>query len=74
MRKLIFMSKDTKKKVKELVQLAGKRGALALLIKEGLSASTADKLIRDRYPSEAKELIRMAIARAIQAAGQAKAS
>jgi hypothetical protein len=64
------MMKDPKELVRKLTQQVGKHEAKRLLVDEGVSTSTADKLVADRYKSEVKELIRKAI---VGAVGKAKA-
>lgn len=61
------MIKDPKKLVMEIADRVGKHGARKLLVDEGVSTSTADKLVGDRYESEVKELVRNAILRAYEA-------
>lgn len=61
------MVKDPKKLVMEIANRVGKHGARKLLVDEGVSTSTADKLVCNRYDSEVKELVRQAILRAYEA-------
>ncbi len=57
------MTKDPRDAVKDLVRREGRRRVLGALIEEGISASTADKLVRGLYPSKVKDLVGMAIHR-----------
>jgi hypothetical protein len=65
------MVKDPKVLVKEIASRVGKHGARKLLVDAGISTSTADKLVGDRYASEVKELTRQAILRAHEACKKA---
>lgn len=71
LRILTYMVKDPKKLVTEIANRVGKHGARRLLVDEGVSTSTADKLVGNRYVSEVKELVRNAILKAYE---KAKAS
>lgn len=66
------MLKDPKIIVRELASQVGKHEAQKLLVDEGVSTSTAQKLVSDRYKPEIKELVRQAIGRAIEAAKSRK--
>ena len=66
------MIKDPRKLVVELAQKVGKHDAQRLLVDEGVSTSTAQKLVGARYHSEVKELTRQAIMRAFDAARRQK--
>jgi hypothetical protein len=61
-------SNDPKKLVLELAKQIGKGEARRLLVEEGVSTSTAEKLVGERYESEVRGLVRAAILRAMQAA------
>jgi len=58
------MAKDPKILVKEIANHVGKHGARKLLVDEGISTSTADKLVAERYASEVGQLVLAAILRA----------
>jgi hypothetical protein len=62
------MTKDPKKVVMEIAQQVGKHGARKLLVDEGVSTSTADKLVTNRYPNEVGQLVKQAILRAYEVA------
>lgn len=64
------MLKDWKKNVKDMAKRVGKSEAKRQLVVAGVSTSTADKLIRDVYPSEVGPLLGAAIQRAIEASKQ----
>lgn len=65
--------KDLKQAVLELAQKIGKSEARRLLVLEGISPHTADKVLRGCYESEIGALVEGAIQRAI-AASKEKAS
>ncbi len=58
------MVKDPKAVVKEIATHVGKHDARKLLVNEGISTSTADKLVANRYSNEVGQLIKQAILRA----------
>lgn len=58
--------KDPKQLVAALAQQVGKHGAQRLLVDEGVSTSTAQKLVAERYKAEVGQLIRQAILRACE--------
>lgn len=62
------MVKDPKKVVLEIAQQVGKHEAQRLLVDEGVSTSTAQKLVANRYKNEVGQLIKQAILRAHEAA------
>lgn len=64
------MVKDPKKLIKELSAQVGRPEAKRLLVSEGISISTADKLVRDVYKNDVGLLIQDAIRRAIEASKQ----
>lgn len=64
------MAKDPKKIVQEIANQVGKHEARKRLVDEGVSTSTADKLVRDRYPSEIGQLLLQAILKARAALGR----
>lgn len=64
------MVKDPKKLIKQLTSQVGKPEAKRLLISEGISISTADKLVREVYKNEVGLLIRAAVLRAVKASEQ----
>lgn len=61
------MVKNPKKLVKELSAQVGRPEAKRLLVVEGVSISTADKLVRDVYKNEVGLLIQAAILKAVEA-------
>jgi hypothetical protein len=61
------MVKDAKKAVMEITSRVGKHGACKLLVGEGISTSTAEKLVANRYANEIGQLVRQAIFRAHEA-------
>lgn len=61
------MIKDPKKVVLEIAQQVGKHEAQRLLVDEGVSTSTAQKLVANRYHFEVGQLVRQAIMRALEA-------
>lgn len=67
-------NQDPKDIVRQLEALVGKRAARRLMVVEGLSPSTADKLLRECYPSEVGALLGDALERALNAAKKARAS
>lgn len=60
------MNKDPKKVVMEIANHVGKHDARKLLVDEGISTSTADKLVANRYKNEVGQLIKQAILRAYE--------
>lgn len=61
------MVKDPKKLIIEIANHVGKHEARRLLVDEGVSTSTADKLVTNRYKNEVGQLIRQAILKAYEA-------
>ena len=61
-------NKDPKNTVRQIETLVGRKEALRLMVIEGVSPSTADKLLAERYDSEVGALLSLAIARAMDAA------
>lgn len=61
------MEKDPKKAIKEMIAQVGKRETLRLLVIEGCSPSTAEKLAALRYDSDVGTLLSRAIIRAHEA-------
>lgn len=61
------MVKDVKKLALEIADRVGKHEARKLLVEAGISTSTAEKLVRNVYASEIKELTRQAILKAYEA-------
>jgi hypothetical protein len=62
------MAKDPKELVKQLAQQVGKHEARRLLVEEGVSTSTAEKLVGARYKNEVGLLIKDAVLRALESA------
>ncbi len=62
------MVKDPKLLVKQIANHVGKHGARRLLVDEGISTSTADKLVGNRYSNEVGQLVTQAIHRAYEVA------
>jgi hypothetical protein len=63
--------KSPQEVVAELTELVGKHEARRLLVGEGISTSTSDKLVRNRYEHEIKHLMFQAINRAYKRVKQA---
>lgn len=61
-----MLSKDLKKMAEEFAKRVGKPRARKLLVLEGVSPHTADKIISGRYPSEIGELLGAAIERVLK--------
>ncbi len=59
--------KDLKKMAEQFALKVGKPMARKLLVLEGVSPHTADKIISGRYPSEIGELLGNAIKRVVKA-------
>jgi hypothetical protein len=59
--------KDWSQALDELTDLVGKPEAKRLLVLEGISVGTADKLVGRRYPSQPRHLVAAAIHRALEA-------
>lgn len=72
LRKLMFnkymTNRDPKELVQELAESLGKNEAKKFLVAEGISTSTADKLVGNRYASEVRGLVQQAIIRACESA------
>ena len=66
------MNKDSKEVVLEIARQVGKHEAQRLLVNEGVSTSTAQKLVYEKYKAEVGEMMRRAIARAADAAEKLK--
>lgn len=62
------MLKDPKKVVLEIANQVGKHEAQRLLVDEGVSTSTAQKLVANRYKPEVGQLVKQAILKAAAAA------
>lgn len=58
------MDRDPKEIVRQLALQVGKHEARRRLVDEGISTSTADKLVGERYPSEIGQLLLQAILKA----------
>lgn len=67
---MCMVTKDLKQAVSELAKRVGKPEARKQLVSAGISLSTAEKLIRETYPSEIGSLLANAISRAIEASKQ----
>lgn len=58
--------KDLKRMAEEFANKVGKPEARKLLVLEGISPHTADKIISGRYPSEIGDLLGAAIKRVLK--------
>lgn len=69
------MLKDPKRAVIEVAKQVGKHETQRLLVEQGVSTSTAQKLVADKYPSkELGQLLVQAIVRAVEASKKLRAS
>lgn len=62
------MRKDPKDVVTEMVNQVGRHDARRLLVNEGISVSTAEKLVSGRYQPQVGYLITLAVMRAYEEA------